>query len=191
MAFHRVLSRGEGPGGDTPSWKRRFGTASPAYWSYQDHPVVIHPAITTISSTAENIPAGTGGPTTNIRVIHCFSTEDTAAPGVSPAVLEVGVNQGDILAADEILSFASIHGDFACIPDRIFHRFEVILPPESRLEILKDALLQIVHLEDGGARSEGLTPYQVEDLIDALERTRQTLVNGGDAAGDDTPAGAP
>jgi len=153
--------------------------------------VVIHPAITTISSTAENIPAGTGGPTTNIRVIHSFSTEDTAAPGVSPAVLEVGVNQGDILAADEILSFASIHGDFACVPDRIFHRFEVILPPESRFEILKDALLQIVHLEDGGARSEGLTPYQVEDLIDALERTRQTLVNGGDAAGDDTPAGAP
>ena len=149
------------------------------------------PPITTISSTAENIPPGTGGPTTNIRVIHCFSTEDTANPGVSPAVLEVGVDQGDILAADEILSFASIHGDFACIPDRIFHRFEVILPPGSRLEILKDALLQIVHLEDGGARSEGLTPYQVEDLIDALERTRQMAVNGEDAAGDDTPAGAP
>lgn len=101
------------------------------------------------------------------------------------------MNQGDILAADEILSFASVHGDFACTPDRIFHRFEVILPPGSRLEILKDALLQIVHLEDGGARSDGFTPYQVEDLIDALERTRRTLVNGEVAAGDDTPAGAP
>jgi hypothetical protein len=153
--------------------------------------VIIRLTITTISSPAENIPARTGGATTNIKIIQCFSTEDTATLGASPAVLEIAVNQGDILAADEILSFASIHGDFVCIPDHIFRRFEVILPVESRLEILKDALLQVVYIEDGGARSEELTPYQVEDLIDALERRRQAIVNGGDAAGDDTPVGAP
>jgi hypothetical protein len=82
------------------------------------------------------------------------------------------VDQGDILAADEFLSFASIHGNFVCIPDRIFRRFEVILHPESRLEVLRDALFQIVRQENG---SEGLTPYQIEDLIDALERTRQHI----------------
>ncbi|MEG3055189.1 MAG: hypothetical protein ACOX8D_04910 [Methanoculleus sp.] len=81
------------------------------------------------------------------------------------------VDQEDVLAADEFLSFASIHGNFVCIPNRIFHRFEVILPPESRLEVLRDALFQIVRQEENG--DEGLTPYQVEDLIDALERTRQ------------------
>ncbi len=89
------------------------------------------------------------------------------------------MNQGDVPSADEILSFASIHGDFVCISDRIFHRFEVILPPESRLEVLKDALLEVVHLEH---ESSGLNPYEVEDFIDALERMRQKVLDG-----DDTP----
>lgn len=76
--------------------------------------------------------------------------------------------------------FASMHGDFVCISDRIFHRFEVVLPPESRLEILKDALLKIVHLErDEGSGDGGLNPYEVEDFIDALERTRQKMLDGG------------
>lgn len=145
-----------------------------------------HPSIITISPPAENIPPDTGGAPTNIKIVRCFAQEDTASPGISPAVLEVGVDQGNVLAADEILSFASIHGDFVCVPDRIFHRFEVVLPPESRLEVLKDALLQIVHLEPGDSRSGGLTPYQVEDLIDAIERTRQKVVNG-----EDTAPGAP
>jgi len=91
------------------------------------------------------------------------------------------VSQGDVPAADEILSFASMHGDFVCISDRIFRRFEIILPPESRLEILKDALLQIVYLEREGSGGEGLNPYEVEDFIDALERTQQNVL-GGDAA---------
>ncbi len=131
-------------------------------------------------SPAEKISSWTGGSTTNIRVIRCFSIEGTAPPAVSPAVVEITVGQGDVLAADEFLSFASAHGNFVCIPDRIFRRFEVVLPPESRLEILRDALLQIVHQEDG---NEGITPYQVEDLIDALERARQTSINGDDAPG--------
>ncbi|KAF5036986.1 hypothetical protein DSECCO2_569410 [anaerobic digester metagenome] len=73
-----------------------------------------------------------------------------------------------------------MHGDFVCISDRIFRRFEIILPPESRLEILKDALLQIVYLEREGSTSEGLNPYEVEDFIDTLERTRQKVL-GEDA----------
>jgi hypothetical protein len=88
------------------------------------------------------------------------------------------VNQGDVPSADEILSFASVHGDFVCISDRIFHRFEVILPLESRLEILKDALLEVVHLEPEG--SGGLNPYEVEDFVDALERTRQKALGDDD-----------
>ncbi len=87
------------------------------------------------------------------------------------------MNQGDVPSADEILSFASMHGDFVCISDRIFHRFEIILPPESRLEILKDALLEVIRLEPEG--SEGLNPYEVEDFIDALERTRQKILDNG------------
>jgi hypothetical protein len=94
------------------------------------------PAVRTILSEIENKSAGAGGVTTKIRVARCFAEERAD----SPAVLEVEVNQGDVPSADEILSFASIHGDFACIPDRIFHRVEIILPPGSRLEILKDAL---------------------------------------------------
>ncbi|HOI57341.1 MULTISPECIES: hypothetical protein [unclassified Methanoculleus] len=90
------------------------------------------------------------------------------------------MSQGDVPSADEILSFASMHGDFVCISDRIFRRFEIILPPESRLEILKDALLQIVYLEREGSTSEGLNPYEVEDFIDTLERTRQKVL-GEDA----------
>ncbi len=70
-----------------------------------------------------------------------------------------------------------MHGDFVCISDRIFHRFEIILPPESRLEILKDALLEVIRLEPEG--SEGLNPYEVEDFIDALERTRQKILDNG------------
>jgi hypothetical protein len=91
------------------------------------------------------------------------------------------VNQGDVPSADEILSFASMHGEFVCVSDRIFRRFEIILPPESRLEILKDALLEVIRLEPEG--SEGLNPYEVEDLIDALERTRQKIQES-----DNTPA---
>ena len=125
-------------------------------------------------STAENNPTGTGGVATKIKVTRCFGEGNAD----TPAVLEVVVNQGDVPSADEILSFASIHGDFVCIPDRIFHQFEVILPPESRLEFLKDALLQVVHLEPEG--SEGLSPYEVEDFIDALERTRQKVLGGDD-----------
>ncbi|MDD3856473.1 MAG: hypothetical protein PHP43_00305 [Methanoculleus sp.] len=86
------------------------------------------------------------------------------------------MSQGDVPSADEILSFASMHGDFVCISDRIFRRFEILLPPESRLEILKDALLQIVYLEREGSTSEGLNPYEVEDFIDTLERTRQKVL---------------
>lgn len=84
------------------------------------------------------------------------------------------MSQGDVPSADEILSFASMHGDFVCISDRIFRRFEIILPPESRLEILKDALLEVIRLEPEG--SEGLNPYEVEDCIDALERMRQKVL---------------
>jgi len=91
------------------------------------------------------------------------------------------VDQGDVPSADEILSFASIHGDFACISDRIFRRFEIILPLESRLEVLKDALLQVVHIERGGSGGGGLNPYEVEDFIDALERARQKVLDGDDA----------
>jgi len=43
-----------------------------------------------------------------------------------------------------------------------------------------------VHLEPGDSRSGGLTPYQVEDLVDALERMRQAVVDG-----EDTASGAP
>ncbi len=92
------------------------------------------------------------------------------------------MDQGDVPAADEILTFASIHGDFVCISDRIFRRFEIVLPPESRLEVLKDALLQVVHLEREGGGNEGLNPYEVEDFIDALERTRQKVLGS-----DNTP----
>ncbi|WP_332449137.1 hypothetical protein [Methanoculleus sp.] len=90
------------------------------------------------------------------------------------------MSQGDVPSADEILSFASVHGDFVCIPDRIFHRFEIILPLESRLEVFKDALLQVVYLERESSGGGGLSPYEVEDFVDALERTRQKLL-GGDA----------
>lgn len=76
--------------------------------------------------------------------------------------------------------FASMHGDFVCVSDRIFHRFEIILPPESRLEILKDALLQVVYLEREGSGGGDLNPYEVEDFVDALERMRQKVL-GGDA----------
>ena len=89
------------------------------------------------------------------------------------------MSQGDVPSADEILTFASIHGDFVCISDRIFRRFEIILPPESRLEVLKDALLEVVHLEREGSGGGELHPYEVEDFIDALERTRQKVL--GDA----------
>jgi len=86
------------------------------------------------------------------------------------------VDQADVPAADEILSFASLHGDFVCIADRIFRRFEIVLPPESRLEILKDALLEVIRLEPEG--SGGLNPYEVEDFVDGLERTRQKVLAG-------------
>lgn len=115
---------------------------------------------------------------TKIRITRCFTEERADTPAVSPAVLEVEVNQGDVPSADEILSFASVHGDFVCISDRIFRRFEVILTPESRLEVLKDALLQVVYLEPEGPG--GLNPYEVEDFIDALERTRQKVLGGDD-----------
>lgn len=68
------------------------------------------------------------------------------------------MDQGDVPSADEILTFASIHGDFVCISDRIFRRFEIILPPESRLEVLKDALLEVVHLEREGSGGGGSIP---------------------------------
>ncbi len=87
------------------------------------------------------------------------------------------MDQGDVPSADEILSFASVHGDFVCVPDRIFRRFEIILPLESRLEILKDALLQVIRLEPEG--SGGLNPYEVEDFVDTLEKTRQRALEGG------------
>ncbi|WP_292517523.1 hypothetical protein [Methanoculleus sp.] len=72
-----------------------------------------------------------------------------------------------------------MHGNFVCVSDRIFRRFEILLPPESRLEILKDALLEVIRLEPG---SEGLNPYEVEDFIDALERARQKVL------GEDEPS---
>ena len=111
-----------------------------------------------------------GGVATKIRVARCFGEESAD----TPAVLEVEVEQADVPSADEILSFASMHGNFVCISDRIFRRFEVILPPESRLEILKDALLEVIRLEPGGS----LNPYEVEDFIDVLERTRQEVLAG-------------
>ncbi|MCT8338222.1 hypothetical protein FKB36_12165 [Methanoculleus sp. Afa-1] len=116
-----------------------------------------------------------GGVATKIRVVRCFGEESAD----TPAVIEVEVEQAGVPSADEILTFASLHGNFVCISDRIFRRFEVILPPESRLEVLKDALLQIVHLEREGSGGEGPHPYEVEDFIDALERTRQKVL--GDA----------
>jgi len=70
------------------------------------------------------------------------------------------------------------HGDFVCISDRIFRLFEIVLPPESRLEILKDALLEVIRLEPEDP--EGLNPYEVEDFVDALERTRQKVLGGDD-----------
>lgn len=88
------------------------------------------------------------------------------------------MDQGAVPSADEILTFASIHGDFVCISDRIFRRFEIVLPPESRLEVLKDALLEVIRLEPED--SEGLNPYEVEDFIDALERTRQKVLGEDD-----------
>ena len=97
------------------------------------------------------------------------------------AFLEIEVNQGDVPSADEILSFASIHGDFACVSDRIFHRFEVTLHPESRLEILKDALLEVAYLERAAPAGGGLSPYEVEDLIDGIERVRQNVFEGDNA----------
>lgn|GEM_PF-699051 len=132
--------------------------------------------IKTILSSRENIRPEPEGIATKIRVARCFAEESAD----TPAVLEVEVDQADVPAADEILSFASIHGNFVCIPDRIFRRFEIVLPPESRLEILKDALLEVVHLEPEG--SEGLNPYEVEDFIDALERTRQKVLGEDDRA---------
>ncbi len=113
---------------------------------------------------------GTGGVATKIRVARCFAEESAD----TPAVIEVEVEQGDVPSADEILTFASLHGNFACISDRIFRRFEVILPPESRLEVLKDALLEVIRLEPEGS----LNPYEVEDFIDALERARQEVLAG-------------
>ncbi|MDK2889967.1 MAG: hypothetical protein PWR21_599 [Methanoculleus sp.] len=112
----------------------------------------------------------TEGVATKIRVARCFAEESAD----TPAVLEIEVDQGAVPSADEILTFASIHGDFVCISDRIFRQFEILLPPESRLEILKDALLEVVRLEPEG--SEGLNPYEVEDFVDALERTRQKVL---------------
>ncbi|WP_292409367.1 MULTISPECIES: hypothetical protein [unclassified Methanoculleus] len=97
-------------------------------------------------------------------------------------VLEIAVDQEIVLSADEILSFASVHGDFICVSDRISHRFEVTLSPESRLEVLKDALLQVVHLERDSCGNGGLNPYEVEDLIDALEKARQTVLDGDDTS---------
>ncbi len=88
------------------------------------------------------------------------------------------MDQGAVPSADEILTFASIHGDFVCISDRIFRRFEIVLPPESRLEVLKDALLEVIRLEPEDL--EGLNPYEVEDFIDALERTRQKVLGEDD-----------
>ncbi len=95
-----------------------------------------------------------------------------------PAVLEVEVDQADVPSADEILSFASIHGNFVCISDRIFRRFEIVLPPESRLDLLKDALIEVIRLKPEG--QGGLNPYEVEDFIDTLERMRQEVLAGGD-----------
>ncbi|WP_292366424.1 MULTISPECIES: hypothetical protein [unclassified Methanoculleus] len=124
----------------------------------------------TILFSRENIRPEPEGVATKIRVARCFAEESAD----TPAVLEVEVDQADVPAADEILTFASLHGEFVCISDRIFRRFEIILPPESRLEILKDALLEVVRLEPEG--SEGLNPYEVEDFVDALERTRQKVL---------------
>ena len=117
-------------------------------------------------------PAGTGGIATKIRVVRCFFEESAD----TPAVLEVEVEQADVPSADEILSFAALHGNFVCISDRIFRRFEIILPPDSRLELLKDALLEVLRLEPEG--SEGFNPYEVEDFVDALERARQEAFAG-------------
>ena len=57
---------------------------------------------------------------------------------------------------------------------------------------LAEASLDLApHPTDSDPEHALATLHQVEDLIDALERTRQMAVNGEDAAGDDTPAGAP
>jgi len=128
-----------------------------------------------ISYCVENSSTETGGrAATKIRVIRCFEEVDATRPAASPALLEIEVDQADVPSADEILMFASIHGDFICISDRIFRRFEIILQTESRLEILKDALLEVVRLEPES--SGGLNPYEVEDFIDALERIRQRVL---------------
>ena len=105
-----------------------------------------------------------GGVATKIRVVRCFFEESAD----TPAVLEVEVEQADVPSADEILSFAALHGNFISISERIFRRFEIILPPDSRLELLKDALLEVLRLEPEGS----LNPYEVEDFVDALERAR-------------------
>jgi hypothetical protein len=92
--------------------------------------------------------------------------------------MEIRVEQADVLAVDEILAFASIHGNFVCISDRILHQFEVIVEQQTRLEILKDALLQVAYLEREESGSSGIVPYAIEDLIDALERLRQNILEG-------------
>ncbi|WP_054847785.1 hypothetical protein [Methanoculleus chikugoensis] len=113
-----------------------------------------------------------GGVATKIRIARCFAEESVD----TPAVLEVEVDQADVPSADEILTFASVHGNFVCISDRIFRRFEILLPLESRLEILKDALLEVIRLEPEGAEGGLNPPYEVEDFVDALERTRQKVL---------------
>ena len=93
--------------------------------------------------------------------------------GDAPAVVEIEMEQADVPSAEEILTFASIHGNFVSIADRIFRRFEIIIPLDSRLDILKDALLQIVHLDGEDSAKIGLKVYEVEDFVDSLEAMQQ------------------
>jgi hypothetical protein len=87
--------------------------------------------------------------------------------------VEIEMEQADVPSAEEILTFASIHGNFVSIADRIFRRFEIIIPLDSRLDILKDALLQIVHLDGEDSAKIGLKVYEVEDLVDSLAAMQQ------------------
>jgi hypothetical protein len=119
-----------------------------------------------------------GGVTTDIRILRHFSKGGDDRSEIEPATLEIRVGQEEILAVDEILTFASVHGNFVCISDRILHQFEVVLDRHSRLEVLQDALLQVAFLERGNSRAPGVVPYAIEDLIDALERIRQGILEG-------------
>ncbi|KUG20585.1 MAG: hypothetical protein KO206_00975 [Methanomicrobiaceae archaeon] len=123
-----------------------------------------------------------GGVGTKIRILQNFSKKAANPPDITPAALEITVEKTDVLAVDEILTFASLHGNFVCISDRILHQFQIIIDRQTRLEILKDALLQVAYLERDESGSSAIVPYAIEDLVEALERLQQSILEGRETA---------